>query len=407
MRWIVSQIGRREEYAVARGFARDDRLLRLYTDVWVGRGRRLLARGPRAIRDLRNRYHPEIPAAAVRAFNFRLIAMEAMWRRGHKGHDFTALTEYYLRQGKYFDGLVAARIRRLPRQEKLGVFAFTSAALQTLGVARDRGDIAVHDQIDPSEIEHRIVAEEAAAWPGWEPTLRPPAQEYVQHIRREWDVASVVLVNSGFSKSALIEQGVPAEKIIVVPLAYELPRSFKLPIRTEHPHLVVLWLGSVILRKGIQYLRDAARLLVDEAVEFRIVGPNHLSSEAVATFPPNVKFLGKISGSEKIATYAAADVFVLPTLSDGFAITQIEAMCHGLPVIATPNCGEVVTDGRDGFVVPIRDPVSLADRIQRLCRDRRLLRDMSGAALEKSGKFTLAHYIPNLESELGRVGRLA
>lgn len=407
MRWIVSQIGRREEYAVAREFARDDRLLRLYTDVWVGLGHRFLARGPRALRDLRNRYHPEIPAEAVRAFNMRFIAMDVVGRRARKGQDFTALTEYYLRQGKYFDGLVAARIGRLPRQDKLGVFAFTSAALETMKAARERGDIAVHDQIDPSETEHRIVAEESAAWPGWEPALRPPAQSYVQHIRNEWEAASVVLVNSGFSKSALIEQGVPAEKIIVVPLAYELPKGFKPAARPENTRLVVLWLGSVILRKGIQYLRDAARLLIDEDIEFRIVGPNHLSSEAVATFPPNMKFLGKISGSEKLATYAGADVFVLPTLSDGFAITQIEAMCHGLPVIATPNCGQVVTDGRDGFIVPIRDPVTLADRIQRFCRDRKLLRDMSGAALETSKRFTLANYIPNLESELRRVGRLA
>lgn len=163
MRWIVSQIGRRQDYAVARKFARDGELLRLYTDVWVGAGHRLLARGPQVLRDLRNRYHPEIPAGLVRAFNMRFIAMEAMWRWGRKAHDFAALTEYYLRQGKYCDRLVAAEVRRLPRQEKLGIFAFTSAALDTLRAARERGDLAVHDQIDPAETDYRIVAEEAAA----------------------------------------------------------------------------------------------------------------------------------------------------------------------------------------------------------------------------------------------------
>jgi len=50
--------------------------------------------------------------------------------------------------------------------------------------------------------------------------------------------------------------------------------------------------------------------------------------------------------------YRSADVFVLPTLSDGFAITQIEAMSHGLPVIATPNCASVVENGVDGLWCP-------------------------------------------------------
>ena len=63
-------------------------------------------------------------------------------------------------------------------------------------------------------------------------------------------------------------------------------------------------------------------------------------------------------------------MFVLPTLSDGFAITQLEAMAHGLPVVATPNCGRVVTDGEDGLIVPPADADALASAIDRWPRTR-------------------------------------
>jgi glycosyltransferase involved in cell wall biosynthesis len=82
-------------------------------------------------------------------------------------------------------------------------------------------------------------------------------------------------------------------------------------------------------------------------------------------------------------------VFVLPTLSDGFAITQLEAMAHGLPVVTTPNCGRVVTDGVDGFIVPARDSRALADALVRLDSDRSLLREMSRNALQTVKRYDL------------------
>jgi glycosyltransferase involved in cell wall biosynthesis len=92
---------------------------------------------------------------------------------------------------------------------------------------------------------------------------------------------------------------------------------------------------------------------------------------------------------------------VLPTLSDGFAITQLEAMAHGLPVIATPNCGEVVSDGVDGFVVLTRDAEALAQTFRRYLAQPELLRSQSAAALVKARQFTLdrlAASLANLEA---------
>ena len=102
--------------------------------------------------------------------------------------------------------------------------------------------------------------------------------------------------------------------------------------------------------------------------------------------------------------YRTADAFVLPTISDGFAITQLEAMSYGLPVITTPNCGDVVTPGEDGYIVPIRDPQKLADAIAAFISDRDLLQRMSEKARAKSRTFTLARYANTIEDAVATMG---
>jgi glycosyltransferase involved in cell wall biosynthesis len=162
--------------------------------------------------------------------------------------------------------------------------------------------------------------------------------------------------------------------------------------------LRVLFLGQVILRKGIQYLIEAARKLVNENIRFDIVGPVGISEEAVASAPKNMKFHGRANRTAAAGWYQQADLFVLPTLSDGFALTQLEAMAHGLPVITTPCCGEVVSNGADGFIIPPRDVNALAVAFQRYLNEPRLLQSQRATALEKSRRFSLERLAENLES---------
>jgi len=166
---------------------------------------------------------------------------------------------------------------------------------------------------------------------------------------------------------------------------------------TKDKPLRVLFLGQVILRKGIQYLIEAARLLEKEAIHFDIVGSIGISEEAVASATSNMTFHGPVSRDRTDEFYRAVDLFVLPTLSDGFALTQLEAMAHGLPVIATPNCGEVVSDQVDGLIIPASDSNALAEAFQLLIQDPEKLRSMSAATGAKVKQFSLMRLGENLE----------
>jgi glycosyltransferase involved in cell wall biosynthesis len=208
-------------------------------------------------------------------------------------------------------------------------------------------------------------------------------------LQAEWKLADLVLVNSEWSREALVKQGVASERIVVVPLAIDLHDGVVGQAVNPHGRLKVIWLGSVILRKGIQYLVEAARRLSGEDVEFIVAGPIGISQDALDTFPPNMKVVGRITRDQLGRVYKQGHVFVLPTISDGFAITQLEAMRHGLVVVATPNCGRVVTDGLDGLIVPTRDGMALAAALSRLNADRQLLLGMSRAALETVKRYDL------------------
>jgi glycosyltransferase involved in cell wall biosynthesis len=378
-RWIVSQIGARQHYAPARAMHAVGRLERLYTDIWAG-----------------GRKHPAIPRDHVTAFNAGAIA-RLLWSRRRRTHSAASYLDF-IATGQWFSRRVAADLRRrsLDPAEHAALL-FSTGALETLQLLRSRGVPCLVDQIDPGRVEEDIVLAECEKWPGWQPVPVRIPDAYHDRLAAEWAAADGVLVNSQWTKRALVQQGVAADKIAVVPIAYA-PAA---PVTPRPPRkdgtLHVLWLGQVILRKGIPYLFEAARQLRDENIRFTVAGWVGISETALASAPPNVRVIGPVARERTHQLYCDADVFVLPTLSDGFAITQLEAMSHGLPVIATDRCGEVVTDGVDGAIVPPADAAALAGAIARLAQDHARLAAMASAAAAKAMQFTLARFAEALD----------
>jgi len=404
--WIVTQIGSREHYGVPRGFERIGHLKLLYTDVWSRRPMGLLRYGNATMRAVAGRCHPEIPSTKVVSFNARAFAHALGSLRWKQSID--ERYTFFLRVGGEFDRSVVRHLQRRgtldPRADAF--FGYNTGSLQSIRFCKQLGVPTVLNQIDPAKTEEDIVAREAAKWPDWEKSPGRIPQAYWDHMQAEWAAADLLVVNSDWSKQALIHQGVPPEKLQVVPLTYQPEASGDAP----HPRagkgpLTVLWLGNVILRKGIQYLIEAAKLLDAKDFRFIVAGPIGISRDAVASAPSHVSFFGRVTRDSTSRLYRQADVFVLPTLSDGFAITQVEAMAHGLPVVTTPNCGKVVTQGVDGLIVPAGDAHSLATAITTLHADRELLAQMSRNALVRSTHFLIPTQALRIEAALGEWSR--
>jgi len=396
--WYVAVLGAREHYSIAHGFEVAGRLKYLFTDAWCRVGSGFLKRAPGPFRGLATRFHPGIPSSKVVSFTPYTLLREL---RQRKVTDNARAYMNYIEQGKWF----AQRVNRcLARQTNHapndGYIGFSSGALETLQFTRSKGIFSIIDQIDPGRVEEEMVFQESLKWPGWQIATGRIPDAFYERLSAEWDEADCVLVNSKWSLEALVKQDVPRSKLIVVPLAYE-PIARKVT-HTKPPsgvELRVLWLGTVNLRKGIAYLIEAAKRLKDTNIRITVAGQLGISEAAVASAPSNMTFIGRVTRDQAASVYERADVFVLPTISDGFAITQLEAMSHGLPVITTPNCGEVVTHGVDGLIVPAMDAEALAGAIVRLDDDRALLNQMSAAALVKCRQFSIQNQIDSIDSQ--------
>jgi hypothetical protein len=366
-------MGAREHYALPLGLERAGLLQAAYTDVWCPPA---LARlkppfhWP-AFQRLQGRHAPALEgrmrspgAAGLFGGALHLLRRPAARRFGRQ-----------MRHAASFDAFVAASLGRLESAPTVFV-AYSGAALEGLASARARGALAVLDQVDPGPGEDALVAEERLRWPGWEkPRVPRPAAHWDQQ-RKEWAAADLIVVNSDWSRRALLGQGVPAAKMEVLPLAFDGPAPA--PKAAPTGRLRVLWLGTVCLRKGIHVLVEAAARLPQ--MDFDVVGPSAILPGRMAAWPANVRVHGPAPRAAAALHYRAADAFVLPTLSDGYAITQLEAMAWGLPVVATERCGELVRDGVNGYKVPAGDPAALEGALRRLDEDRSRLPALAEAA---------------------------
>ena len=346
-----------------------------------------------------------IPDEMVRAFPFRSLLWKWRVRRlsaQKRSH------EAYLRT----DAAFAAAVARLKLPPHDVFFGYSYASLEVLEAEKKRGVLTVLDQIDPGAMEFRLVAEEMARFPelAGAPTEFPAA--YYERNRREWELADVIVVNSEWSREAIIAEGANPAKIEILPLAYEIngeklkAESRDLQPSTFNPQpstspLRVLFLGQVNVRKGIHYLIEAAKLLANESVRFDVVGSIGILPGAVASAPRKMTFHGPVSRDRVAEWYRQADVFVLPTLSDGFALTQLEALAHGLPVIVTPNCGRVAEYGKTGFITPPRDVQALADAIMEFDHNRNLVKEMSPLCIKASEAFSIDAYGRRLVEIIG------
>ncbi len=361
LNWICCQLGAREHYAVPRALQRSGLLRQLITDLWVRPGSvlRSLKTG------MAGRFHPSLSSANVTDMNLEALAFEV-------GATLRCMTNWTLitRRNDWFQRSV---VNQLPSNHaSLTVFAYSYAAEEIFKVARERGWQTVLGQIDPGPAEERIVAKlNSTHKGGW----RPAPADYWKRWRNECDLADRIVVNSAWSREALLSEGVAAEKIRVVPVAFEsqnhsFKKTYPAAFDLERP-LRVLFLGQINLRKGVAQLSEAIRLLAGEPIEFWFVGPLQVN------LPENVKWFGVASRGDVARYYRDADVFILPTLSDGFGLTQLEAQSWKLPVIASRFCGDVVRDGHNGLVLEEVSGPAIAEALQQLLRAPERLQAMS------------------------------
>lgn len=346
---------------------------------------------------LRRRVFPPELAGVIRTFPLREIGRMLAPRAGlralvrHESGPLSVDAVY-----RSLDRKVSRQVARPGLQ---AVYAYEDGAEQTFAAAGRRGLLRIYDlPIGYWRAARGILAEEAEREPEWAGTLNGNLDSAQKTARKDAELqqADLVLVASSFTLRTLEQAPGFRGSVVMIPYGAPSPEAALVPRRRPSPGgpLRVLFVGSLGQRKGLSYLFRAVRAL-DSAVELTVIGARPLAPcAALDRELSRVRWIPTCAHREVLAEMAAHDVFVFPSLFEGFGLVLLEAMAMGLPVITTPHTAgpDLITDGVEGFIVPVRSSEAIMEKLLLLQHDPDRRAEMSRRARARAAEFTWQHY---------------
>ncbi len=285
-----------------------------------------------------------------------------------------------------FDRWTESHLNRSLRREGHvdALIGISGSSLRAGALIQRTGGIFICDRGSTHQrYQEQLLADEFRRWG----VATPPSDP--RDTRREeaiYAACDAITVPSTMAARSFAEMGVPTDKVHVIPYGVRL-ESFRPAAEPSPDTFDVLFAGAVGLRKGVPYLLEAFANLRHPRKRLIIVGTIQQDIRSVLTRLPmeNVEMLGSLPQSELATLMSRSHVLALPSIEEGLALVQAQAMACGCPVVCSTNTGgeDLFTDGVEGFIIPIRDPIALADRLQRLADNPALQRSMRTAALKR------------------------
>jgi glycosyltransferase involved in cell wall biosynthesis len=232
------------------------------------------------------------------------------------------------------------------------------------------------------------------------------ARSVVERELAEYAEADFISVPSLYVRRTFLDRGFASERILHTPLATNT-QDFH-PVPKEDRIFRVIHCGAISLRKGVPYLLEAFSQLRLPNAELWLVGSVADDMKAVLAryISPKIRVLGPKPSSELKWYLSQADVFALASIEDGFGMVVPQAMACGLPVVCTRNtcADDIVREGQDGFIVPIRDVQALQEKIQWLYDHPAPRSEMGAHALQRASQsFSWAVYGDKMMAQYRRV----
>ncbi len=357
-------------------------------------------------RQLRRRTFPAELGTVIRTFPLREIGRLLAPRAGLRSlvrHEHGPLSV-----DAVYHSLDRRVSERLSDQRFRAVYAYEDGAHESFRVATREGKLRLYDlPIGYWRASRAILQEEIEREPEWAMTLHGTQDSPQKTARKDAELhqADLVLVASTFTRRTL--EHAPDFRGSVVTIPYGAPQLDAATLPSPPPprrgnKLRALFVGSLGQRKGLSYLFRAIRSL-GSGVELTVIGSRPLvACPALDRELKAVRWIPSCAHRDVLAEMTAHDVFVFPSLFEGFGLVLLEAMAMGLPIVTTPHTAgpDLITDGVEGFIVPIRSDEALASRLDLLRRNPDLLADMSARARARAAEFTWENYGDSLAASV-------
>lgn len=290
---------------------------------------------------------------------------------------------------------------RLIRRKSCTVFhGWNTQALRSIRAAKAQGaQVVLECGSTYTPYKEQLLTEEYQEFGSKFPVMEPERRE---SALAEFQEADYIFVPSEFAWKTFTDAGFSPERVIVVPRAVDTA-SFS-PALHAPEQFTVLFMGKLSIRKGLHYLLEAWRELNLRDGRLVLVGnPDETMKPLLDMYHSveNIEFAGHTK--DPAAAFRRASCFVFPSLEEGSAKVNYEAMATGLPVITTANSGPIIEDGADGFIIPIRDKEAIKERIL-YCRDHSSeARQVGLRAMEKVRQYTWKNYRSTLVGNYRRL----
>jgi starch synthase len=239
----------------------------------------------------------------------------------------------------------------------------------------DRGSSHILTQRD-------LLVEEHNDW-----QVAPPkfSADRLERCVAEYEEAHAITVPSQFAVRSFVQHGIPAERVFVCPYGVNLS-EFKPGVKNDNVFRVI-HVGQINVRKGIGHLLRAVEPLVKKRrCELWLVGEIDEGARGLLErYSGTFDYKGVFPRKDLWRLYSQASVLVLASVEEGLALVQAQAMACGVPVIATTNTGaeDLFTDGVEGFIIPIRSPEAIKEKIEWMIDNKELRDKMAAASLER------------------------
>ena len=304
-------------------------------------------------------------------------------------------------RNSWFDHHVADRLGEFNFDALIG---FVGSSLFSFKKAKQLKKWAILDQHDIHPLlAERLLKEEIELNPDFSCLINywPPHRPYLDRIEKELQMADRILVPSSFSLHSHLAAGLSPKKLILIPCGVYLPKQVS---RNEplNGKFRILFVGTISQRKGIKYLLEALKQLNLPQTELILIGRIDGDPSPLRSYRDFFHHVGFLSQERLEEYWNSSHLFILPSVYDAFGLVISEAMAHALPVIVTENSAahDVVREGVDGFVVPIRDVEILKNRILKFYKNRDQGREMGQNARQRVKNFTWTQYSLRIQSFL-------
>lgn len=344
--------------------------------------------------ELRRRSFPAELAPFLRTFAWREWGRQFAGQLGWNGltrdeNGLFSVDAVYLS----LDRRVARRLATPPPIR--AVYAYDAGALASFREAKRRGMKCIYEH--PTIYWRKVrqfQQEEAELHPEWAPTLGALADSEEKLARKdeEMALADLVITASTFSKASVALAPHLKAPVHVIPYGTDSLGTISRPKEAARA-LRVLFVGALTQAKGLGYLLEAVAPLEGE-IEFTLVGRRVSSAIPAPAMLDKYRWIPSLPHNELLAEMARHDVLVLPSLHEGFGLVLSEAMSVGLVVITTPHTAgpDLISNGTDGFLVPIRSADAIEEKLALLAHDRDRLAAMQEAARGKAASSTWESY---------------